>query len=133
MIFTVCLSVAGAILTMSAATGDEGKDFSAATDYLRKTIYPKLYKAVDYDPKKSFSRCPSGFAHDIDETASTNDLVVGLLYYRQGCSSDTFCEFQLDMNSHEMSMRKEGDSQYASMGQFIDSIQVDGEETGEEI
>lgn len=124
IISAVCISVAiwGAMLTMSlnSSTPEGEKDFETVDNYLRETIYPKLYKVVDSDAKKSFSRCPSGFVHVIDQVASTDETIIGTMYYRQGCSSEVFCEFKLNMTTKYMSMRNEGAEEYASMGRFID-------------
>jgi len=129
IISAICISGAiwGAALTMSmnSSSPDGEKDFSTADEYLRETIYPKLYKVVDYDAKKSFSRCPSGFVHVIDQVASTDETIFGTMYYRQGCSSDVFCEFKLDMATKSVSMRNEGAEEYASMGLFIDAYSTE--------
>lgn len=117
----------GAFGIMVSVPGEkEGStEYDQVHDHLRSEIYPKLYKLTDYSPKKSFSRCPSGFAHSIDEGKSTDLWVYGTMYYRQGCSSDVFCDFKMNLETNRLFMKDEDEKTYASMDAFVNDYDDD--------
>lgn len=132
LIATVLLSVGlisfSALMASETGTPTGETDYTKVHTHIRKVVYPKLYDLVDYNPKKSFSRCPSGFAHSIEEEKTQDMWVFGTMYYRQGCSSETFCYFKMNMETEKVFLKKENEKTYASLSNFVDNY---GDETTE--
>ena len=123
LIFVLSASVLsfGTILNLNNHSSDPAteKDYSSVHTFMREQVYPKLSKKMNFSPEKSFSRCPSGFAHSIDEQNSSDELVYGTLFYRSGCSRETFCLFKFDVPAKKIYLRNNEDEKYASIDAFV--------------
>ncbi|MCB9225131.1 MAG: hypothetical protein H6582_13175 [Crocinitomicaceae bacterium] len=124
--------VAAFLLAMSSfvhsSEDNDGEDDkvtnSEVWDYMHENVFKKLYTLVDYDGKKSFSRCPSGFGQYMDTDATTNDFVFGTITYAQGCDRDDYCLYKIDWNKKETFLRKSEKEAYVALDTFVKNNKV---------
>lgn len=89
-------------------------------DYMRDNVFTKLDALVEYDKKKMFSRCPSGFGQQMAEEISDNSTIYGRIYFMQGCSDEDFCWYKLNWEKKETYLKKtEEEETYVSVNTFV--------------
>jgi len=103
----------------------EGSQYQIVNEIMYESVYPDLYDLVDYNPAKRYSRCPSGFAQVIDEEFSTNDMIWGEIFNREGCSSEHFAFYQLDLSSKEVKLKVKERQSFASVDAFVNRYESD--------
>jgi len=118
----------GAVISneMDGDSVDGGKSkHQIVNDILREEVYPDLYELVDYKAEKRFSRCPSGFGQVIDDELSTNDMIWGEIFNREGCSSEHFAFYQLNMKTKEVKLKAKEKQSFASLETFVNKYEND--------
>lgn len=109
----------------SESPEEEKTKYEVVHEVLHEKVYPKFYDLVDYKPSKRFSRCPSGFGERIDEELSNDEIVRGQIFYREGCSSDSFAFYELHLATKEVTVKATEEQDYASVEEFVQEYEND--------
>lgn len=99
---------------------EEGFTYSDVSKFLRENVFTKLEVLSPYSAKKSFSRCPSGFSHNLDEKQSGNIMAFGTIYNAEGCSRYPFCNYMVDMVEKEVFLKNLEEDTYQDMATYIE-------------
>jgi hypothetical protein len=92
---------------------------SQVWEYMHENVFDKLNTLVNYDKKKSFSRCPSGFGLRMDNENSNNDFVYGSITFAQGCDRDHYCFYKVDWNKKETFLKKSEKEEFVALDTFV--------------
>jgi hypothetical protein len=103
----------------------EKSQYQIVNEIMHENVYPELYDLVDYDPEKRFSRCPSGMAQVIDEELSTNEMIWGEIFNREGCSSEHFALYQLNLTTKVVKLKAEEKESFSSIDAFVNGYEDD--------
>lgn len=124
----IALSFVAAVLLMFSSFGSSSADNednsteisnSDVWEFMHDNVFDELNVLVNYDKKRSFSRCPSGFSQHMDAEKSTEDFVYGEITFAQGCSRDEFCDYKIDWNKKETFLKKEKQKDFVSLSTFV--------------
>ena len=98
-----------------SAKADDAFDLNT---YMRETVYKELGVLTGYNPKKSFSRCPSGFSYRADE--KTNEtLAYGTIYNAEGCHMEPFCEYKIVVAEKKTFLKKTKTEPFIALADFV--------------
>lgn len=119
----VVLLIMSSFASSSNKVENDGEDKeisnSEVWEYMHDNVFTELNTLVNYNEKRSFSRCPSGFSQYMDDEKSNNDFVYGTITFAQGCDRDEFCFYKIDWGKKETFLKKKENQDFASLDTFV--------------
>jgi len=86
--------------------------------FMRDKVYTEIGVLTGYNPKKSFSRCPSGFSFNENEK-STDAVAYGTIYNAEGCHMEPFCQFKIIKAEKKTFLKKTQNEAFVAMSDFV--------------
>lgn len=86
--------------------------------FMRDNVYTEIGILTGYNPKKSFSRCPSGFSY-VENEKATAAVSYGTIYNAEGCHMEPFCEFKIIVAEKKTFLKKTTNEPFIAMNDFI--------------
>ena len=86
--------------------------------FMRDKVYTEIGVLTGYNPKKSFSRCPSGFTY-VENEKATAAVSYGTIYNAEGCHMEPFCEFKIIVAEKKTFLKKTANEPFIAMADFI--------------
>lgn len=119
------LAMSSFISTTNENDGDDSKvSNSEVWEYMHDNVFNKLNGLVNYDKKKSFSRCPSGFAQYMNQELTSKDFVYGTITFAQGCDREHYCFYKIDWDKKETFLKKTEKEKYVALDTFVKNNKV---------
>ena len=86
--------------------------------FMRDNVYTEIGVLTGYNPKKSFSRCPSGFSY-VENEKATAAVSYGTIYNAEGCHMEPFCEYKIIIAEKKTFLKKTANEPFIAMNDFI--------------
>jgi hypothetical protein len=87
-------------------------------DHMHKVVYKEIGVLTNYNPQKSYSRCPSGFS--FNQSDKTNaEVAYGTIYNAEGCHREPFCEFKVIIAEKKTFLKKTPTEPFIAMSDFV--------------
>lgn len=106
--------------TSENVSDDKALNESEVYDFVRKEVYPQLEVLTTHDPRRVFSRCPSGFSSVYNDELSDGSYAIGTIYDAEGCSRVEFCDYKIDMLTKATFLKNTDEKEYLAIGEFIE-------------
>lgn len=99
--------------------GDKEISNAEVWEHMHENVFTELNTLVNYDKKRSFSRCPSGFSQYMDEEKSNDIFVYGTISFAQGCDRDEFCLYKIDWEKKDTYLKKTEKDDFLALDAFV--------------
>jgi hypothetical protein len=86
--------------------------------FMEDEVYTEIGVLTGYNPKKSFSRCPSGLSHESSEK-STDAVAYGTIYNAEGCHMEPFCDYKIIIAERKTFLKKTPNEPFIAMADFV--------------
>ena len=105
-------------IAYSDSEAGRGNNEFDLNQFMRDKVYTEIGVLTGYNPKKSFSRCPSGLSHNTSEK-TTDEVAYGTIYNAEGCDMEPFCEFKIIIAERKTFLKKTPNEPFIAMADFV--------------